>query len=259
MRNKKLIVLFSVIFAVTLLIVLSSVIFSVQNVYAYCYNSTGADTSEAVLSSHKIKKHSNIFMLNEGDVVDSVNTAVPNVKVINIEKKFPNKVYINYIELKEYVKIYADNVTYYCSNDGKILRKVDGVDTSSAAIELTIKGKLLTTDVGENFKSDNPNDINLLTSVLDSLSRLGYREDVVDLISKIDISGNVNIVLTTKTGMKWRLVGAEYMLDKMVMALSVYSATGTDALSDEQKRVGTLILTGGNPAICQYEPPPKNA
>ena len=56
MRNKKLIVLFSILAFVTLLVVLSSVIFSVQTVYASCYNDDDEQLDAIVASRNQRNK-----------------------------------------------------------------------------------------------------------------------------------------------------------------------------------------------------------
>lgn len=254
MRNKKLIVLFCALFVITLLIFLSSVVFSVQRIEAYCYNQANPASYGKVLENHGIKRNKNIFMLKEDDVILNVETGVPTAKVINIEKKFPNKVIINYIEISEYIKIYTPKQTVICSNDGKILRIEDGKLTDEQLIEVKLKGEVVSPVVGSLLKSSSETDIALFSSVLSSLSRLGYRENVVDLLKEIDISNPSAIMLKTSTGMQWKLLGGEYMLDKLVMALSVYSS---NELTADQKREGTLIvfLTSENIIKCQYQPP----
>lgn len=66
MRNRKLIVLFSILAFLTLLVVLSSVIFSVQDVYASCYNDENEAYDSAIASQevNGISKGKSIFLLN---------------------------------------------------------------------------------------------------------------------------------------------------------------------------------------------------
>ena len=52
-----------------------------------------------------------------------------------------------------------------------------------------------------------------------------------------------------RTGMTWEFQGSEkYVYEKVQMALTVYA----NALSDAQRKTGTLILSAGNPPKCFY-------
>ena len=90
MRNKKLIVLFSILAFLTLLVVLSSVIFSVQNVYASCYNAEDEAFDEIVASNeiNGITKGKSIFLLNESKAIEKIESNLSDVKVVN-RKKIP--------------------------------------------------------------------------------------------------------------------------------------------------------------------------
>ena len=117
MRNKKLIILFSVLLGITLLVVFNSVLFSVQHVNAYCYNQEQSVYQEQVLKAHKIKRGKSIFLVNKKKVIDNVHSAVPQVRVVNVEKKFPNRIWINYVEETEYLQVSQGTKTYYLGKD----------------------------------------------------------------------------------------------------------------------------------------------
>ena len=68
MRNKKLIILFSVLLALTLLVVFNSVLFSVQHVNAYCANVEKSEQATNVLKNHGIRHGSSIFFVNKKKV-----------------------------------------------------------------------------------------------------------------------------------------------------------------------------------------------
>lgn len=248
MRNKKLIIIFSVLCVLTLLVVLNSVIFSVQNVSAYCMNTEDSELEQMVLQKHNIKRGKSIFLLNENNVIKDVESAVSNIKVINIERKFPNSVYINYVKLIEYLKIDYNGNSYFCSNEGKIVRIAEGGDSSTPIIKLKLKGSLTSLKLSESFQSDNPNDLILVTSILWSLERLGFVRDVVDFLSFIDISKNF-IYLKTTTGVFIELQSGNDMLNKLNYAISTYNQ-----LSVEMKKTGTIIISDAVPIKPTYDP-----
>ena len=138
MRNKKLIVLFSILAFLTLLVVLSSVIFSVQNVYASCYNAEDEAFDEIVASNeiNGITKGKSIFLLNESKAIEKIESNLSDVKVVNIQRKFPNQVYINYVKIFPYLAVETENAVLYASNDGKILSKGEKCESYPDYIKL---------------------------------------------------------------------------------------------------------------------------
>jgi len=110
MKSKKTFILFMIFCFLAVLIVIGSVLFSIKDVVGYCYNSDDEVVRAQVSNSdiHGIETGMNIFMLNENEVRDAVESKIPNVKVINVERKFPSSVYINYIVLEEYFQIQSD-------------------------------------------------------------------------------------------------------------------------------------------------------
>ena len=130
MRNRKLIVLFSILAFLTLLVVLSSVIFSVQDVYASCYNDENEAYDSAIASQevNGISKGKSIFLLNEQKAIEMIEANYSDVKVINIERKFPNQIYINYVRIFPYVALETDDCVLYASNTGCLLYTSDAAD-----------------------------------------------------------------------------------------------------------------------------------
>lgn len=246
MRNKKLIILFSVLLGITLLVVFNSVLFSVQHVNAYCANMRESQYEERILDSHKIRKNANIFFVNKRKVTENIESRVPGVKVLNVEKKFPNRIYINFVEVKEYVKAYYNGKTYYCSNDMRVMRIEDGVDNSGNAINLKFGGSLPELKPGDYFSivPSNPptvmSDASIITEIFSALEQVGFYDTVIDLFDEIDVTGNF-IELRTSNGMKWQIQTPDDLTYKLRLALSVYFS---DKLTDLQKRSGTLIIAG---------------
>ncbi len=242
MRNKKLIILFSVLLAVTLLVVFNSVLFSVQHVQAYCANRANPSYTQEVMDNHRIKKGSGIFFIDEKSVAKRIEENVPHVRVLNIERKFPNRVYINYIEIVEYIKIYHNedgNVrTYYLSNDMRVMGVEEGYDTSVSAIHLKVKGDVSGLAVGAKPTFASSSVQAVVAEIFSALERMGYYEEVIDLFSEIDLTGNF-LDMTTKNGLKWRILSADDLAEKLRFALSVYYSDKLD-----EKQTGMLIVSG---------------
>ena len=252
MRNKKLIILFSVLMAITLLVVFNSVLFSVQHVNAYCANRKESDCEESrnkVLASHKIRKGSSIFFVNESKVIKSVQASAADVRVLNVERKFPNRVYINYVEIKEYVRVTSGTVAYICGNDMRVLRRADvGSAETDTLIDVKYNGTLPDLQVGDTLAFTQSSGINtpaLIAEIFSALERLDYYDTVIDLFCEIDLTGNF-IVLTTRLngvrGMQWEIQTADNLFAKLRLAMSVYLSE--NALTDAQRRAGTLVVAG---------------
>lgn len=248
MRNKKLIVLFSVLIGITLLAVFNSVLFSVQHVNAYCANREESVYIQDVLAAHKIKKGTSIFLVNKKKVTARVQAGVPQVRVLNIEKKFPNRIWINYIEESEYLQVTRQNKTYYLGKDLRVMRISDSVGGGDP-IFLSFADELSALSVGDtvSFSAYGKNGTALIAEIFDGFSRLGYDDTTIDILYKIDLSGDKAIfTLAIKSatgksaGMEWSFESVENMANKIRLAMTVYSS---DKLTDEQKKRGRLILT----------------
>ncbi len=256
MRNKKLIILFSVLLAVTLLVVFNSVLFSVQRVDVYCANVKESVLADNVRKSHKIKRGSSIFFVNKDEVTKRVEKSVPGIRVLNIEKQFPNKIYINYVEVKEYVKVTSGVKTYYCGNDMRVMRIENGLgdDDSDGAIRLKYRGSLSDLDIGDTLTFETSSGLSaasVVTEIFRGLERLGYYDTVMDLLDDIDLSGNF-VVLTTSTGLKWEIVTTDRLAEKLRFAYSVYVS---DKFDDSMKREGTLVIAGSDRLVANYRRP----
>ncbi|MCL2821720.1 MAG: FtsQ-type POTRA domain-containing protein [Firmicutes bacterium] len=124
MRNKRLIILFCILSTVTLFVVLSSVIFSVSTVTAHGLNidvnsESGKQISKSILDNQSINGR-NIFFLNDGRIKAQIHDNVPYVQVINIERKFPDRVSINFVALHNYFLVNRFDRYYLLRFDGKI-------------------------------------------------------------------------------------------------------------------------------------------
>ena len=57
-----------------------------------------------------------MFMLSEKKVIEKVESSRSDVRVVNIERKFPNQVYINYVKIFEYIAFETEDCVLYASN-----------------------------------------------------------------------------------------------------------------------------------------------
>lgn len=250
MRNKKLIIILIVVSCVTLLVVLNSVIFSVQNITAYCYNSDDAELSDTVVESSGIKKGGSIFTLGKEKIEKNVTEKVRNVKVINIEKKFPNSVSINYVKIYEYLRIQNGDKYYFCSNDGKIMRISDNPGLTTDIIELRLKGAISDVSEGDRFASESSSDVQLTSALLSALEQLGYHRESVEMIDFIDITKSQFIFIKMHSGVVLELQGTSNIPSKMRMAFSIY----VNATEEDMRTRGTIIIPDGDGSGGAWSP-----
>lgn len=263
MRNRKLIIIFSVLLSITLLVVLGSVIFSVQHVDTYCMNVNEdecADSREIILSSYKIRKGSSIFGVNESKVIANIekNNKANNIRILNIERKFPNRVCINYVVVKPYFRFLYEGNTYYCYNDMRI-SSIQPIDLpENGLINLRFSGNLVESEKEGEFTFGPSKGLNapeVLSEILSGFEQLKYYEEVIDLFYEIDLSGTF-IKLYTRCqdkdnndvrGMEWQILTPDNLADKLRLALSTY-----DTIDQKYKHVGYLKITGKR---ADYEKP----
>ena len=168
------------------------------------------------------------------------------VRVIGVEKQFPNRISIDFIEVRPYVRVSDGYKTYYCDNEMRVMES-GGTDK---LINLKFNGSLPDLEPGDKLSfvsSGGLSAADIVTSVFDGLARLGYYDSVIELIDEIDLSGNF-IILKISSGMKWEIVSADRIADKLRLALSVYE----NGLNDEQKTKGTLIIAGSDRLVANY-------
>lgn len=209
---------------------------------------------QQVLANHGIRKNRNIFLVDKQEVERSIEENVPNVRVVNIEKRFPNRITVNYTEIMEYLAIVQDGKTYICSNDGKILRVAEGVADGADLIRLKLRGNMTSTEPGQEFASADSAEVSIVRSALDAIERMGYYGTVIDLLSAIDLSNSAYIRFEISTGMTWKIFGADDLAQKLSVTLAAYYE-----LSDDAKKTGefTVVKKAGSGEIqASYDADP---
>lgn len=105
MKNKRLVIILSVLIALTIVIVLCSAVFTVQTVSVNWLTKpnvlTVADNG-SIISASKIKKNSSVFTLKKEEYIKNIEKSKGYIEVVKIEVKFPNKVIIHAREREPY-------------------------------------------------------------------------------------------------------------------------------------------------------------
>lgn len=145
--HKRLLIIFGIIATVVLLAVLLYIIFAVGNVNVNTTNNITLTEQQKsdIIKLSGIKGGNNIFAIDEDIAIQNIEISFPKIKVLSIERKFPNNVYIyvtdrtgvfslllpdrRYAVLDRELKV-IDIVT---ENDQKLCQ-LEGVDTQNVKI-----------------------------------------------------------------------------------------------------------------------------
>ncbi len=235
MRNKRLLIIFGVLLSLTLLIAIGSAVFSIRTVTAYCYNYDDDVLIERVLQNKSKLMGKSIFALNEDALIEEVEKNVGGIKVINIERLFPNRVSINFIKLYDYFETKYNGFYYKFGIDGRIVDKQE-----ESAGESVINVKF---DLDEEPAVDGTlaaaKGFSALQSMTQRLENLQYAgSDSTVIIECIDFSfSDSTIYIKMRSGVLIKLLRYENADIKLWKALSLYMA------KPDYRRSGTIIAT----------------
>lgn len=127
MKYKRLIIILSsVFFVIVLCTILSFTLFRVHNVSLDFQNETTyfseEEKQQEIITSADINYKIPIYALNKAVIVERLEKRNPNLKIINIETVFPNKLIIHCAEREKTFCIKSrDDVYYICDDSLKIL------------------------------------------------------------------------------------------------------------------------------------------
>lgn len=100
-KNGKIAIIVSVVGFIALIVVLASAVFCVKKVELVWYKTPSSDTS-AISQEQFLEKsgvaNSSVFLLDREKAVANIESAYPNVRVINIEVVWPNVMKIHAVE-----------------------------------------------------------------------------------------------------------------------------------------------------------------
>ncbi len=208
MRNKKLIVLLSVVLVLVLLIVTCGATFLVRSVDAYSYYETDGeeDYDKGVISAAGIKMNSSMFFVDEAEVKSRVEKAYPNIGVINVKRSFPDKVTINYVVYEKSFQFQNGGRYYQCYSSGRIgsssQAKMPGYFTVKLSGETS-------TAVGSYFQSKNAADRKALDAFIAFMYDKGLLDfQITQFTDFIDLTRSGYIYIRTVAGCSIEIHGA---------------------------------------------------
>lgn len=206
------------------MIIFNSVIFTVKKVSAVIINAQDAPLCQKIKDSAKIAPQS-IFFLNEKEIINNVSRLVPEVKVVKIERKFPDRLIIHTYKRDKICFIKYDNEFYILGQD---LVVIDIINIRPTNITELFMGNDI--DLSNAFKGSEP--IINSTAKIDILNLINCIKNIGDnyfsLIQKIHYFRKSNdIYLKTNSGVTIHLSYTQRLQEKAVIAFSLYNHTPT--------------------------------
>ena len=205
-RNKKYI-LFAILITVTLIVIVCGVLFSIRETFAYCYNDSNEIVSKEIqVLVKKQCENKSIFLVDESELKESVETTFPQVEVINVERIFPDKIKVDYIHKKVYGFIVDDGKYKYFTKDGKVAF-IDGGEKSTNENLIRILTFEETQEGDFVFSSESETGIKLHI-LLDMMEKMSIK-NIEFLIAEIDFTCLKSHLLQVKLR-EGALVNIEY-------------------------------------------------
>lgn len=198
MKTKRLIAIFIILAIVTLIVVLGSVVFTVQSVSVDFLTTrifTTDITDEQILQTADIPHSKSVFALDKDAYSDSIEKEYPYIKVESIETKFPNSIVIHLSERSPLYAVDINGTGDYAilDKDMKVLQLSNG-DFSSFDDKI-IKVTLHTACVKDNFirgEFVSFDESNALKNIAYYFERYGY-----DNISMRTLVTNIDFDVTS--------------------------------------------------------------
>lgn len=245
MKNKKLIIILGVFILIVLTVVLGSTIFTLQsesiNWLTTRINLSGT-TDTQIIGDNKEELGESIFLVNKSNIVNRIESNNPYIKVVSIEKIFPNKIVVHVAERESLFCIKLSDTKYYIlDGDGKVLEEKSGLATSNTSgqkpILVTLNNITLTQNnfvVGERLKEST------ILSQLQSISTTLLESDYSSTNSKgmfsditIDLNVNSSISFLTRYGISINIEKSQNLLtDKFLLGLSVYEEKQSEGITN---------------------------
>lgn len=205
MRNKKLIILLTIVLTLVLVIVTCGATFLVREVDAYSYyeNEKMDEYNRLVIDAAGVKKNTSIFFVDEQGIKQKVEKAYPNIGVINVKRGFPDKVTINYVVYEKMYQFQKGDRYYQCYSSGRI-----GEESGSEANGcFTVKPKQPTsTVIGEYFQGESGSDRQTVQAIIDYLRSKGLIDyQITQFIRFVDLRRDGYVYIRTNAGVSLEL------------------------------------------------------
>ena len=267
----------SVLGGLVAVIIVLTAVFTVYNTDARCLTDYGDDksvidtinaTDPKVIAVADEFKYKNIFLLNEQEVVDAVNSQVLNVEATRVESVFPNKIIVHYYLLTEDLQFSVGDKYIVTGATGKILASNDYDSTVSGnyndtLIRVVPHAAPESSEVGTYAYSDrNCYDMTTLATILDIASRLQDMEgervfnkgSMLEIAERIPAGNEEQLIyITMRSGVTFRLYGGANKLEEKIRSMASWFVS----VEDYKTMRGYATISDANPERVTYTPSPR--
>lgn len=260
MKSKRLIAILIVFGFITLLVVLSSTVFTLQSIslnWLTTRSMLADETIDTFSNNIKFPLGESVFFLKKSKIVEDLEKEYPYLQVLNIETKFPNSAVIHVAERKQLYAIKLNNSNYIVLDKGlKILNyitddelndisegsrpaivrinkndlTISQIEDNKIKIETTRSGVIIQEDffgIGDFLKIEDVD--TCLKSLTKSLLEAGYKDQSIrGFISEININSAINktsLDIKTRCGIKIDIkdcMAEGELTPKLVCGVSAY-------------------------------------
>ncbi|HPD02197.1 MAG TPA: FtsQ-type POTRA domain-containing protein [Eubacteriales bacterium] len=182
--NKRLITLLIFLAVTVVVVILNFTVFTVSSVEVKFAGEGGHISEDEILEAAAIKPANNIFTISEHLVVSRIQSKLPSVKVINIERVFPNKIIIHVAVRHPVLAFKAVGTDTFALVDREFC-VVEVLESSALAQSETEDGPITKTNVeisSENLKAG----INLIDT---QRSEIIILQNIVAAFENLEIYG----------------------------------------------------------------------
>ena len=226
--NKKSIVLFVFLIIFCTVLILNGTLFLVNDISFIDYDTETEYTydeykKEELITALGIRYKMNIFTLSEKKAVEKFDNSISSLKLINIERIFPNKVKVTVLRRYPLYEINYNDKYYTIDREGVVIRVSEEKTGTTLVTGLDIKsitpGLIITT---------NDYAASRLIALGQACELYGYKNaDFTQIIERIDVAGYA-FSLQTKTGVVIKFNVATNLKQKIREVLSWYNSTDAE-------------------------------
>lgn len=260
MRNKRLIVLLTIVLVLVLSIVTCGATFLVRDVNAYCYYEH-ADIDEynkKVIEKAGVKRNSSMFFVDEVGIKNNIEKAFPDIEVINVRRGFPDTVTINYVIYEKSFQYKKVDRYYQCYSSGRI-GETSGVEMPGY---FTVKPSGSTSDkIGNYFQSESGKDRKYVDRIIEFFRAKGMIDyQITQFIRFVDLTRNGYVYIRTNAGVSIEIHdSAAKFEDLLDRAFAVYakkdpSWTNVEVTKGLIKAYPNLDPAADDNIRCVYSP-----
>lgn len=232
--HKRLLIIFGIIATVVLLAVLLYIVFAVGNVSVNTTNNIALTEQQKsdIVKLSGIKSGNNIFAIDEDIAIENIEISYPKLKVLSIERKFPNNVYIYVTDRTGVLSLrLADGRYAVLDRELKVTEILAENDD-----KLCVLDGVAVTNVKEGYVLD---DSQILLTMMKGAERCSFiNARYYSFIRKTQVLDK-EIWLTTNTGVIICLPISSNIDQSMINAYGYY----LEHTSDTGKTSGKIVLS----------------